>query len=789
MRNESLLKILNTINKIIAESGYLQETLDRILSLIRDQMHVDASLIYLIDQGGSQLKLISGIGTDHTQIDRINTTETPLIRARVIDKVTPLSVYDIEKLEDSRYKSLCIETGFRSLLAVPLPVIQRTIGVIMVLSQYKRSFSREEIVLLTTLSTQLAHIIENSKLLNAACQEDIDNMDYYRIIQHRQQDPRVYSFRKDGEPMVLSGNPASPGYATGKAFICKPSIELSDIPLKKINRKRLDDELDRLNEAIRKTKNRLIDLQEEVAGKLSYDYATIFSAHLMILEDIGFKDRIQNYLKDKLVNAEYAVRAILEEYVEHFNRFNDAYLKERYLDIKDVSIKILESLMGYENRYDYNLEKRILICKEITPSEAVMYYNSNIEGIIAATGGNTSHSVILAKSLEIPAVVGIKNVFDYVRPEDTLLVDGNTGKVYIQPSQSILDEYNRVQKEYFSFQQELDSLSHKKTITKDGTEITLMANVGILDDLQHLERYGAEGIGLYRTEFPFITRHNFPSEEEQLDIYSKMVCALGDQEVVIRTLDAGGDKILPYLKTHPESNPFLGWRSIRISLERQDIFKTQLKAIYQAAVLGNIHLLFPMISGMDEIYKILDILNEVKRELRQEDKPFRDNIPLGVMIEVPSAVIQIEKILSLVDFISIGTNDLIQYTLAVDRSNEHVAAYYDPLHPSVLEQIKTVVDAANKYAKSVALCGEMAGDPIPAILLLGMGLKKYSMIPSSIPVIKNLFRKISFTVAQQIANACLNMNTSKEIKLYLRGEIKRHQLSELLKYWVDSYSV
>jgi phosphotransferase system, enzyme I, PtsP len=463
-------------------------------------------------------------------------------------------------------------------------------------------------------------------------------------------------------------------------------------------------------------------------------------------------------------SAEHSLGCVVEDYVRQFEGLGDDYMRERALDIKDIGQRVLRCLLGVHAAPRKLGRGVILVVAELVLSDLLLIDPSKLKGLALATGGVTSHASILARSLEIPTVIGLENLIETVREGDQLVVDGNSGIVYVNPPADIVREYERLDREYRAFNRELGALVHLPAETIDGRRVTLYANIGLFSDVHLARQHGAEGIGLYRTELPFLSHRDFLTEEEQVDIYVRMVEAMEGRPVTIRTLDLGADKYPTYLKGPREDNPFLGWRSIRISLEMADVFRTQLRAILRASSSGPVRILFPMISSVEEIRRVKEILDEARYELRQRDVPFDDEVPIGIMIEVPSAVSLAPRLIHEVDFFSIGTNDLIQYTLAVDRNNRKVASLYQPLHPAVLRAINYAARAAREAGKPVSICGEMAADPMCTLALVGIGMETLSMGPFFVPVIKRLVRAVDFRGAQRLAQEALELATVKEVK-------------------------
>jgi phosphotransferase system enzyme I (PtsP) len=510
----------------------------------------------------------------------------------------------------------------------------------------------------------------------------------------------------------------------------------------------------------------------------------MYEALRMVLEDASFTRRLRDEIASGLA-AESALKIVVTEYVRRFQNIDDGYLRERAVDVRDAGQRVLRHLLGIERTEPDIGEDSILVAKELTLSDLAGLDHTRLRGIVTASGGETSHAAILAKSLEIPTVVGADGLLDVVSDDDDLIVDGNSGVVYVRPSAEILAEYRRLDTQFKALQRNLEHQRDLPGQTLDGYRIALMANVGLLGELYFVDMHGAEGIGLFRTEFPFMSYRDFPSEDEQVAVYSKVIERMGDRPVTIRTLDIGADKYPSYFGSHhKEANPFLGWRSIRISLELESVFHEQLRAILRSAGRGPLRIMFPMVTSVEEVRRVREIFAECVADLATSGTRAPANVELGAMIEVPAAVQRAAQILREVDFASIGTNDLIQYTLAVDRDNRKVAPMYEPFHPAVLQSIRQVVDAARTTGRRVSICGEMAGNPVYTLFLLGVGLDELSMGPQYIPIVKKLVRSVRMSDAQIIAQELLQLDTVEEVKAHMFACLQRLELVEI----VDAFS-
>jgi phosphotransferase system enzyme I (PtsI) len=538
---------------------------------------------------------------------------------------------------------------------------------------------------------------------------------------------------------MLKGIAASSGIAIGKAYV----IREEENAINRYEVKDTEKEIKRFLEAILKAKEEIESIKETAVKNFGEEKALIFEAHLMILEDEEFRASVIEKIKQN-INAEYAVKETVEMFEGIFLSMEDEYMRERAADIRDIGGRIIRALKGEEKSSIGDIkDKCIIVAKDLTPSDTAQLNREYVLGFITELGGKTSHSAIIARALEIPAVSGIKDATEILKTGDLIILDGVKGIIYINPDESLIDEYqNKIQRE-MEEKRELLIYKDRKVLTKDGKRIEVAANISSKEEVDVALKYGADGIGLFRTEFLFMNRETAPTEEEQFEVYKYVLEKMDFRPVIIRTLDVGGDKKIPYIDVGTEMNPFLGLRAIRLCFERLDLFKTQLKALLRASIYGNLKIMFPMISKVDEIKRAKEILEDVKAELKKAGQKFSDKIEIGIMIEVPSAAIISDLLAKEVDFFSIGTNDLIQYTLAVDRMNEKVSNIYEPSHPAVLRLIKMVIDNAHKEGKWVGMCGEMASDISMIPLLIDYGIDELSMsAPSVLKVKKEILKSI-----------------------------------------------
>lgn len=560
----------------------------------------------------------------------------------------------------------------------------------------------------------------------------------------------------------LTGIGASEGVSIGKVLLFRE--EEMVIPEVKAADSTIESELTKLEEGLKKSKTQLISIREKVKEKMGEDKAAIFDGHIMLLEDEDLLMEVQDKIKGEKMPAARALKEGIDEYCEMISQLDDAYLRERAADLQDIGKRWLKNLLGIKIYDLSNLEPdTVVVTYDLTPSDTAQLDLKNCVGFITEVGGKTAHSAIMARSLELPAVVGVKGILSEVKEGETVIMDGEAGELFLNPAEELLSQYEVKREELRKEKEELKKLIGEEAITTDGRKVDIWGNIGSPNDVDAVIESGATGIGLYRTEFLFMNSDHFPTEEEQYQAYRIVAEKMKGKPVTIRTMDIGGDKELPYLDLPKELNPFLGYRAIRISLENKDMFKTQLRAILRASRYGQIKIMYPMISSINEIRKANTILEECKRELDEIGKVYDRNIKVGIMVETPSTAIIAYKFAKEVDFFSIGTNDLTQYFLAVDRGNEMVSALYNSFNPAVLEAIQKVIDAAHNAGISVSMCGEFAGDKKATKLLLGMGLDSFSMSASSTLQVKKIIRSSSYAEAQKYRDIILQQDTPAEV--------------------------
>lgn len=560
------------------------------------------------------------------------------------------------------------------------------------------------------------------------------------------------------------GIAVSPGIVIGRAYVFEQyPVKMN---MENISESEITAQIEQFDRAVEQSKAQLLQIQKRMEAGLGMEKAGIIDAHLMILEDETFICEMRNVIQTEKITAEHAVDTVTKLFLTAFESFEDEYTKERAGDIRDVSGRLIKNVLNVPIKNLSNLEdKAVVIARDLTPTDTAQMDRKRVLAFATDMGGRTSHTAIMARSMGVPAVMGLTDFSKQVSDHDLVIVDGCTGMVYVNPDKELLTRYQTLQKDYQAYRQRLYILKDLPAQTRDHQhQVKLFANIGTPSDVKIAMENGAEGIGLFRTEFLYMNRSSLPTEEEQFKAYRQVAENMAPMPVTVRTIDIGGDKNLPYLNMPREENPFLGYRAIRICLDRPQMFRTQLRAILRASHYGSIRIMYPMISGAHEILRANAILEETKEELRSEGVPFDAGLAVGIMVETPAAAVEADLLAKYVDFFSIGTNDLIQYTLAVDRMNERVSDLYEPLHPSVLRLIKYVIDAAHRAGKQAGMCGEMAGDSAATAILLGLGLDEFSMSASSICRIKEVVRTLTMEKSRRIARQALELDNPGEIR-------------------------
>lgn len=656
------------------------------------------------------------------------------------------------------------ETGeerYASLLAAPLMVSGLAIGVLVVQTAKRREFERGDVDLLATCAQLIAPLVMNAQFLALVAGSEEDRS---RI---------VAEMGRSGVPVAdggrseraernaeVRGIPTSRGIALGPVHFLGDSVDYEHAdytPSEDPEEERRD-----LLDALERARGELYDVRDEVSERFGPDFAAVFNMHIQILEDKGFVAKVEERVAHT-GNGLRAIRDVLDEYAQMFSRIEDSFFRERGIDLEDVGQRVMAKLLGVRRQNVPLTEGAVVVASNLLPAHFALLETEKIGAIVAEHGGPTSHGAIFARALEIPSVTGAQGIIAAARPGELAVVDGDTGCVYLSPDEALREEYAQARARNQVAVEHLDALSARPAETRDGRRVALTANVGLLGDLRLCERHGAEGVGLFRTELLALAHRGFPSEDEQETLYERVAEEMAPRPVTIRTLDLGGDKAIPALRALEEANPQLGWRSIRLSLSHEQSFRAQLRAILRASAHGNVRLLIPMISSLEELRRVRVLVDETKEELARQGVAFDPRLPIGVMIEVPSAALIADALARECAFFSIGTNDLTQYALAVDRGNERVAHLYDPLHPGVLSLIDHTVRAAARGRVPVSVCGEMASNPLAVPILVGLGIEELSGVSSAVPVVKEIVRALDVDAVSEDARRALRVGTAQEV--------------------------
>ncbi|HHL73197.1 MAG TPA: phosphoenolpyruvate--protein phosphotransferase [Bacteroidetes bacterium] len=570
----------------------------------------------------------------------------------------------------------------------------------------------------------------------------------------------------------FKGIPVSPGVSIGKAFVL--SGEAVKIERKTVADEEVEQEIKALLEAIDKSKQELVSDKTTARKRIGREHAKIFEMHSLILDDPYLIDEAVSIIRDENYSAEYAFYSIIDKYQRQLATSKGEYFQDRAADLRDIKRRVVRKIQGDRRDFLQKLEgSAIIIARDLTPSDTIALDRHKILGFATDLGGKTSHSAIMARSFRVPAAVGFRHLTNYVKNGDRVILDGNEGVVYVNPDKKTIEYYQKLRQHIREINEQLGLLRDLPARTLDGKDIELGANLEFTDELETVIEYGGKGIGLYRTDYMYLGRKELPGEDEQYEEYRRVVEKMRPYPVIVRTLDVGGDKSPECISIPPEENPYLGYRAIRISLERSEIFLPQLRAILRASAHGNLKILFPMISGMKEVREVKEMLEKARQQLLEENVPVSENVEIGVMIEVPSAALITDLIAQEVDFLSIGTNDLVQYMLAVDRGNERVSYLYKDLHPAVLRVIRDVVRAAHRKGTWVGMCGEMAGNPLATLILIGLGIDELSVSPIVLPEIKKIIRATEYSEAVRIADKMLEQTTAEDIEQFMMRYMRK----------------
>lgn len=753
---------------MVSRSHDLVETLGNVVELVAGRLGAEACSVYLTEPDLEHLRLAATRGLASGSVGKIRLKTGEGLVGLVAREGRTMAFRRASEHEAYRHFPESGEDQFTTLVAAPLTVSgvgglsDRTIGVLVVQTVKERDFSPDDLDLLERCVRLISPVVLNAQLLAFISGGQADTQG---LLEQLGRAGVPLADREDEKPrqernLHFSGAPTSRGIAIGVVHFLGDGVDLERVQY--TPQDAIEDELAVLHRAVQGALKELHDLRVDVGDRFGPDFAAIFNAHIQILEDKGFMAKIENETREH-GNALSAVRRVLDEYTRMFAAIEDSYFRERGIDVEDVGQRLVSRMLGIRHGGEPLPANAVLLASNLSPAHFATLESEKTAAIISEHGGATSHGAIFARALEIPAVTGVPGILDAARAGEQIIVDGETGKVILSPDENLHAEYRSAQQREVIAMTHLDEQAGLPAETLDGYRVQLTANMGLLSDLIFARRHGAEGVGLFRTELPALVHRGFPSEDEQYQLYEAVAKAMAPSPVTIRTLDLGGDKAIPGLDFGDEQNPQLGWRSIRLSLDHQESFRTQLRAILRAGVFGNLRILIPMVSTVEEIRRVREIRSQVCRELARRGVDFKPELPLGVMIEVPSAAVVADVLARECDFFSIGTNDLTQYTLAVDRGNERVAHLYNPLHPAVLTLIERSVRAAERAQIPVSLCGEMAGSPLAVPILVGMGLSELSVVASSVPVVREIVRALKREDALLDAQRALEAGSVREV--------------------------
>lgn len=756
------ISLLADVAEIVSRSHDLQETLANVIDLVAKRLDADVCSLYLTDSDLRHLTLGATIGLDPEAVSNVRLAFGQGLVGMAAERGEPVAFEHASADPAYEYFPETGEERYESLLAAPLIMQGVTIGVLVIQTVESRAFEHEDVELLQTCAQLLAPVVINAQLLSMVASSEDERARVVSDVASAGVPMEIAVAPRAERNVELRGIATSRGVAIGPVHRLESPLDLAQLdyqPSTDPAQERRD-----LSLAIAEARREIDEMREVVGERFGPEFAAVFYTQIQILEDAGFVQSLEEAV-EREGNALLSLRQVLDAYRATFERIEDPYFRERGADVADVGQRVMEKLLGVRQKWSKMPPGSIVIVDQILPALFAKLEVDHVAAIVSEHGGLTSHGAIFARTLEIPAVTGVASICGEVRKGETAIVDGGNGRIYLSPDDGLLDEYHKAQQQYAVAVEHLDAMRERPAETRDGRRIRLTANVGLLNDMNLIEQHGAEGVGLFRTELLAMAHRGFPSEEEQEQLYRRVLGMVGDSPVTIRTLDLGGDKGIPNLGLEGEENPQLGCRSIRLTLENRRVFRAQLRAILRASVHGKVRMLFPMISGVGELREAREVLEEVKVQLHDRGVPFDPDVPVGVMIEVPSAALIADTLAKECDFFSIGTNDLTQYTLAVDRGNERVAHLYNALHPAVLALIDQSVRAARSAGIPISICGEMATNPLAVPLLIGLGIGELSGAPSAVPVVKEIVRAIDAEDAAGDARLALASASAEDVHL------------------------
>jgi phosphotransferase system enzyme I (PtsP) len=769
---EQRSSLLADVAGIVARSHDLAETLRNVVDRVAKRLDADVCSVYLTEPDGQRLTLRATKGLTADSVGSVQLSVGEGLVGTVARSGAPLAIEHAREHPSFKFFPETGEDRFVSLMAAPLVVRDVTIGVLVVQTVNPRHFGAADVEMLQTCGQLLAPVVLNARLLELVSGPDeergrfVDQLARAGVPVADDESPRQET------NVELRGTGAATGIAIGPVYLLEDPLDLAAVDYTPGER---EQERADLLRAVAEARRELDEVIEEVGQNFGPEFASVFNTHVQILEDHGFLQRLERAVAES-GDACKSVRRVVDEYRALFSRIEDPYFRERGDDVEDVGRRVVAKLLGVRHKNVPLAPGSIVVTSMILPAHFTLLEMDKVGALVAEHGGSTSHGAIFARTLEIPSVTGVEGLSRIARPGETAIVDGTSGRVYLSPDDALLAEYRRAQQRFEVTVGHLDALRHRPAETRDGRRVVLSANVGLLADLRLVERHGAEGIGLFRTELLALAHRGAPPEDEQEILYENVARAIAPRPVTIRTLDLGGDKAVPNLGLESEENPQLGCRSVRLTMLHEDLMRAQLRAILRASAVGNVRLLLPMISSLDELRDVRRVLRATQDELSRKGFAYDDELPVGIMIEVPSAALIAPALARECDFFSIGTNDLTQYTLAVDRGNEAIAHLFRPLHPAVLALIDQSVRAAARAGIPVSVCGEMASNPLAVPLLVGLGIGELSGTPRAVPVVKEIVRALDSGEVAADAREALAAGTVAEVEAIGCTRLERARL-------------
>jgi len=768
------ISLLADVSEIVSRSHDLDETLANVIDLVAKRLDADVCSIYLSDLELTQLTLSATIGLEPGSVQKVTLAFGEGLVGACALAGEPLAYEHAKESPSYRYFPETGEERFESLLAAPLVVQGATTGVLVIQTLESRGFEQSDVELMQTCAQLLAPVVVNARMLAMVAAGSEDGAG--RISSHIALGARARSAVQRQEASAeLRGIPTARGVAIGPVYRLEAPIDLAHLDYEP--NESVEAEKQELMDALAEARREIDEMRRDVGEKFGPEFAAVFYAQMQILEDAGFVQQLEEAVQNR-GSALRALTEVLDAYRATFEAIEDPYFAERGADVQEVGRRVMARLLGVRHHHVPLSEGAVVVVDQILPELFARLEMDKVAALVAEHGGATSHGAIFARTLEIPAITGVSGILREARTGEQIIVDGSAGRIYLSPDEALCEEYEKAQRQYAIAVEHLDALRERPAETRDGRRIVLSANVGLINDLRLINQHGAEGVGLFRTELLALAHRGFPSEQEQEQLYARVVAQMAPRSVTIRTLDLGGDKGIPNIGLEAEENPQLGWRSTRLILDNPEAFRAQLRAIFRASANKTVKLLLPMISGVGELRAARAVIDDVRDQMLRRGEAIDPNLPVGIMIEVPSAALIAPALARECDFFSIGTNDLTQYVLAADRGNERVAHLYNSLHPAVLSLINMSVRAANREGIPVSVCGEVATNPLAVPILIGLGIDELSGAPGAVPIVKEIVRALDSQGVSDDARRALAAESPEEVELIAAARLRQAGLLE-----------